>query len=192
MNMPLYKIPEIMKKILLILILIPVINPVFAQENESSKHIVRVLFINPGIEYEYSLTERSKISGNIGYGLLPSYPNTTAEQPKNTPMFAPFFDIHYKFIYNRNKRKAANKDVSCNAGDFFGIKAITRGQNFDNGLVRTDKVDFSVGPTWGVQRTYHKISLLFDIGPKYYFDRKGNTGFYPVMFELNIGYVLKK
>ena len=155
-----------------------------------NKHILRLIFINPGIEYEFSISEKSKISANIGYGILPAYPNTTAEQPKNTPLFAPFLDLHYTTIYNQNKRKQKNKSIEYNTGDFLGIKFIARGKNYDNGIVRTGNIDFAIGPTWGMQRVFKKISFLFDIGPQYYFDTKGNSGFYPIMFELNIGYVL--
>lgn len=178
-----------MKRLYIILSIFLIMEPAIAQNDELKNDIFRINIINPGIEYEYSVSNKSKISANIGYGILPSYPNTTAVQPKKTPLFAPFLDMQYKFIYNQNKRKAKNKSITYNSGDFWGIKFIGRGKNYDNGLVRTNNIDFAIGPTWGMQRTIKKISLLFNVGPQFYFDGKGNNGFYP-MFEFNIGYTI--
>lgn len=179
-----------MKKLIVIIISLFILKPIIAQDVGAKRSIFRLNFINPGIEYEYSVSNKSNISANIGYGLLASYPNTTAVQPQNAPLFAPFFDLHYKIIYNFDKRKSKNKTIDYNAGVFFGIKFIGRGKNIDNGLIRTDDFDFAIGPTWGIRRNFKKNSILFNIGPQYYFDTKGNNGFYPIMFELNIGYIL--
>jgi len=44
-------------------------------------------------------------------------------------------------------------------------------------------------PTWGLQRSYNdKFHLLFDIGSLYYFDSKGNGNFFPIMFQINLGF----
>jgi hypothetical protein len=180
----------IMKKIYIIFTIIFIGCKLSAQNNTNNKHILRLVFINPGIEYEFSVSDKSKLTANIAYGLLPAYPNTTAEQPKNKLLFAPFFDVHYKMIYNKNRRETKNKSIAYNAGDFWGIKFTGRGKNYDNGVVRTDNIDFAVGPVWGIQRSVKKISFLFAVGPQYYFDTKGNSGFYPFMFEFNIAYIL--
>jgi hypothetical protein len=163
----------------------------FGQQNEYGKqNILRLNFINPGIEFEYSISERSKLSANLGAGASMSYPNLTAIQPNHAFFISTFLDLHYKNIYNFNKRKANNKNVAFNSGDFFGLKINGRGKTLFSDISRTDNIDFSFGPTWGVQRNFKKMNTLFNLGPVYYFDTKGNGGFYPIMIELNIGYNL--
>ncbi|MGO2357605.1 MAG: hypothetical protein ACTH6G_04770 [Mesonia sp.] len=47
-----------------------------------------------------------------------------------------------------------------------------------------------MGPTWGIQRSYGKFHLLFDVGTIYYFDTKGNGNWFPIMIQLNLGFNL--
>ena len=67
--------------------------------------------------------------------------------------------------------------MSYNSGNFLGIKLVGRGKNYANSLVRTDNIDFAVGPTWGIQRSMKKMLLNFNLGPQFYMDTKGNYGF---------------
>ena len=178
-----------MKALLLVAFLFPAI--VFGQtENSTKQNVFRLNVINPGIEYEHSLSEKSKLSVNAGFGVSMSYPELTSFQPDYAFFLSSFLDLHYKFIYNLDRRIAMKKNIDYNSGDFVGLKIIGRGVEVgqSNTLKRTDNVDFSVGPTWGIQRSFSKIHLLFNAGPVYYFDTKGNSGFYPIMLELNIGY----
>ena len=86
-----------------------------------------------------------------------------------------------------------NKTLSNNSGNFISLRAITRGWSIAENVTRSDDFDFAVGPTWGFQRTWtNNIRLLMDIGPQYYFDSKGNSGFFPFMIQINIGYNLTK
>jgi len=178
-----------MKKALLILIGLFIINHSFGQGSENKKqNVLRLNLINPGVEYEYSISDKSKLSANIGFGVSMSYPNLTISQPGHAFFLSTFFDVHYKNMYNFNRRERKSKNVDFNAGDFIGLKLSGRGKGVNSELTRTDNIDFTIGPTWGIQRNFKKINLLFDLGPVYYFDTKGNGGFYPIMLELNIGY----
>ena len=76
--------------------------------------------------------------------------------------------------------------------DSSAFKTVLRGESKNSELTRTDQVDFSIATTWGIQRNYKKINFLFDLGPVYYFDSKGNSGFYPIMLEFNLGYNIWK
>lgn len=62
---------------------------------------------------------------------------------------------------------------------------------YDN-TIRKPRSDYAIGPNWGIQRTLGCFHLLFDLGPVYYFDTKGNNGIYPIMLQLNMGFDLKK
>ena len=54
-------------------------------------------------------------------------------------------------------------------------------------------MDYAWAKAWGIQRKYGKnFHLLFDIGPIYYLDTKGNGNFYPILLQLNLGFDLKK
>src|SRR5690554_2452730 len=159
-----------------------------ASRNRYQAKVLRLNLINPGVEYEHSLTEKSKLSINAGYGISMSYPELTFVQKNHAFFFSPFLDVHYKFVYNFDRRNEKGKSVAYNSGDFVGLKFNGRGKNTNTDLIRTDHVDFSVGPTWGFQRSYSRFHFLFNAGPVYYFDTNVYSGIYPIMLELNIGY----
>jgi len=157
-------------------------------EIDTKQNVLRLNLINPGVEYEHSLTEKSKLSINAGYGISMSYPELTFVQKNHAFFFSTFLDVHYKFVYNFDRRNEKGKSVAYNSGDFVGLKFNGRGKNTNTDLIRTDHVDFSVGPTWGFQRSYSRFHFLFNAGPVYYFDTNVYSGIYPIMLELNIGY----
>lgn len=162
---------------------------VFGQkESNIRQNVLRLNLINPGVEYEQSLSKASKLSINAGYGVSMSYPELTIVQTNHAFFLSSFLDIHYKFIYNSDKRKEKGKSVDFNTGDFIGLKFNARGNDKRSEMVRTDNIDFSIGPTWGIQRSFKRIHLLFNAGPVYYLDTQGYAGLYPIMLELNIGY----
>lgn len=93
--------------------------------------------------------------------------------------------------YNLSKRIRKDKNVAYNSANFVGLRFLARGPEIEKSanFYRTSEFDYALAPVWGLQRSFNRIHLLFDIGPYIYFDMKGNYGFLP-MFELNIGYNL--
>ena len=90
-----------MQKGLFIIIGLFIINQTSGQENDNKKQNVLIInFINPGIEYEYSISDNSKIALNIGIGVSMSYPDLTKIQPDHAFFTSSFLDLHYKNIYN--------------------------------------------------------------------------------------------
>jgi len=168
----------------------------FAQtslKSENLKNNLIINVINPGIDYEWVISEKSLISTGIGIGYSGAYEEIT--KIKNNGfnyVLAPFIDIQYKFIYNRTKLANKGKSIKYNSGNFISIRAVGRGNSITENITRTDNFDFAVGPTWGFQRSFQKIRLLVDIGPQYYFDTLGNNGFFPIMIQLNFGFNLSK
>ncbi len=71
--------------------------------------------------------------------------------------------------------------------NYFSLRGISRFGSITENVTRTDNTDFAFGPTWGLQRSFDKIHFLFDIDPQYYFDTIGNSGFFPIMVQINIG-----
>ena len=148
---------------------------------------MRINAINPGIEYETPFFNQSTFSINSGIGYGGSHPNLTTYASGWLYLIAPFADIHYRNYYNLEKRLNKGKSIHYNAGNFWGLRMLTRGKALSSNFTRTSNYDFAVGPTCGLQRSFGKMNLLFDVGFVYYFDTKGNNGFVPTL-ELNVGY----
>ena len=164
-------------------------NSAFAQQTDQ---VWRVNLINPGIELELPIHTKSTFSINLGVGYSGSYPNLS-ETSLNTGgiyAIAPFADLQLRRFYNLQKRAENDKVTHNNSGNFISIRFRSRGESVDDNFKRKADYDFAVGPTWGIQRNYGNFHLLFDVGPQFYFDSQGNTGFWPLMPQLNIGFDL--
>lgn len=165
---------------------------VLCSQEKNTEKIFRINFLNPGIEYEIPTGNNSTFSIGTGIGYSVSYPHTDIGKSSGLiTSFNLYLDIQHKWFYNFNKRKKKNLTVSNNSANFISGRALIRGESLFGNSNGTDKVDFAVGPTWGIQRKYGKnFHLLFDIGPIYYFDINGNNGFFPLMIQLNLGFDL--
>ena len=158
------------------------------QEEISAEKVWRVNFINPGVELELPVSKNGTFSTNLGVGYNGAYPDLVyGEENGIIYIIAPFLDFQYKQFYNFKRRAEKGKSISGNSGNFISARIISRGSSIADNVFRKSDVDFAVGPTWGIQREYGKINLLFDLGPQFYFDANGNSGFWPLMAQLNIG-----
>lgn len=183
-----------MKKKLFLIVAVLFRLTCYSQENKDTnvQNTFRITFISPGIEYELALTKNSTIAANAGLTIPVSYPNQDIEGSGFFYYVAPFVDLSYKRFYNREKRLANKKNIAFNSGNYWSARLLTNFKEiYAHNISRTDNISFAVGPTWGLQRAYGKVHFLFDIGPVYYFDTKGNSGFFPFMVQLNLGYNLK-
>ncbi len=179
-----------MKKFFLLTVVIILSLCSYSQEvSPSSSNVFRINLINPGIEYETKFSQESTFSINLGVGYGGSYKEITSSASGWLYMYSPFLDLQYKHFHNLENRIKKGLPIEYNSGNFLGIRFLTRGKAFDSNFYRTSDYDFSVGPMWGLQRSYNRVHILFDIGLNYYFDGKGNGGVTP-MVELNIGYNL--
>lgn len=157
--------------------------------------VLRLNIISPGVEFEMPLSKKSTISLNGGIGLNSTYLHLEDVVVKPGPEYfiAPFIDIAYKKIYNREKRVSKGKNTEYNSGNFWGIRLLSNLKGlYAYNIGGYDNIDFEVGPVWGIQRAYGKFHLLFSTGMVYYFDTRGNGGFFPITVQLNIGYNCKK
>lgn len=160
-------------------------------ETTELQKVLRVNILSPGIEYEMPISEKATIAANAGVGMNYSYTNSRSPMGDSgfTYFISPFMDVSYKNIYNRAKRERKSKNLAYNSGNYWGMRFLTKFDEFEyNADDREDNIDFSFGPTWGIQRTYGKMHLLFDVGPIYCFDTKGNSVLFPIMIQLNIGF----
>lgn len=178
-----------MKKLLFIFFILISSIQVSAQETQK---VWRANIVNPSFEYEHPITSVSTFSINIGVGYSGSYPNLseTSFQTGGLYAIAPFADLQWKRFYNLHKRANQNKVIDDNSGNFISIRFRTRGKSIDDNFVRKANYDFAIGPTWGIQRSYGNFHLLVDVGPQFYFDSKGDSGFWPIMPQINFGFDL--
>lgn len=178
----------LMKRIYIVLLFVAC-NYAFSQENGTTERVWRVNFINPGAEVEVPLSKNFTFSANVGVGYGGSYPELTESSLGSGIVYviAPFLDLQVKAFYNFDKRMGKGKPIKNNSGNFLSARIISRGPSITDNIERKSDFDFAIGPTWGIQREYGKMHLLFDIGPQYYFDTNGNSGFWPLMVQLNLG-----
>lgn len=161
------------------------------QERYTTEKVWRINFINPGVELELPTGDYSTFSTNLGVGYGGSYPDLTYGGSGFIYIIAPFLDLQQKWFYNINKRAGKEKIVANNSGNFFSLRMITRGNSIAENVSRTSNFDFVLGPTWGIQRKFGRnFHLLFDLGPQFYWDTKGNGNFFPLVFQLNLGFDL--
>jgi len=166
-----------------------------AQENQAEpvENMLRINFVNPALEYEHKTSKSSVMSGAAGIGYGGSYRELEVSNANGLVyVISPFVDLQHKWYYNRNKRLSKGKSNEGNAGNYFSLRGITRFAAISENITRTDDFDFAIGPTWGLQRSYGKIHFLLDFGPQFYFDSIGNSGFFPIMVQINIGLNFKK
>jgi len=174
-----------MKRTPLLLLFVFLFSYSHAQDTEK---VWRINIINPGIEYEHPVTTETTLSVNLGIGYSGAYPNLSETTGTGgLYAFAPFADIQYKWFYNLGKRDFQSKTVEHNSANFLSLRFRTRGKSIEDNFERYANYDFAIGPTWGIQRKYGNFHLLLDLGPQFYFDSKGNSGFWPLMPQINIG-----
>ena len=151
----------------------------------------RLNFINPGAEIEMPTGEKTSFSIGLGIGYGGSYPDlNTASGTGWIYVIAPFIDLQQKWFYNFEKRMNKGKTIKNNSGNFLSVRLLSRGPSIEDNISRTSDFDFAIGPTWGIQRSFGKFHLLFDVGPIYYFDTKGNGNIFPIHPQINLGFDL--
>ena len=182
-----------MPKYLLLPLLVLISVATYSQEEKTiqTEKVLRVNFLNPGAEIELPTGNYSSFSAGLGVGYSGSYPNLTSRANGIIYVIAPFVDLQQKWFYNLQKRERQGKTTSNNSGNFISGRIVSRGPSIADNIYRTSDYDWAIGPTWGIQRKYgENFHLLFDVGPQYYIGVEGKSGFFPVMFQLNLGFDL--
>lgn len=176
-------------RLLIATILLSLNCQVFSQ----TESVLRINVINPAVSYEKALGSKTSLDASLGFGYNFSYPNLSlAADDGFQYIFAPFVDVQGRYYYNFAKRQENGKSVSQNSGNFVAVRTLYTGPTSESlsSYFRTDDHFFAVGPTWGLQRKYNRVNLLFSVGPILYFDTMGNSGFFPINPEINVGFNL--
>ena len=149
--------------------------------------------MNPGFEIQIPQSWSTTINIHLGIGYSGSYPNlTTGFNSGFQYLISPFADVQYRVYYSRKKRLRKNKDIGNYSGSFIVCRGLIRGREIASNFIRTSNLDYSVGIGWGFQQYKNRVGWSFSVAPYYYFDDKGNAGFFPLIPEINIGYLLGK
>ncbi len=189
---------KIVYKSLLVLIIFGFSVEVFAQKTATEtpslleKKIFRLNVLSPGVGLELRTGKFSSLSFSTGVTYNGSV-NGMNVRRKSGPTgwnysFEPFLNIEQKFFYNLQKRSNQGKNTSFNSGNFIALRSLTLGKPIEGNLIRQSDIDFMFLASWGFQRSYNRIHFLFDTGPLFVFDAKGNSGFFPIFFRINLGY----
>ncbi len=154
-----------------------------AQDRNTEK-VWRINFLNPAVELELPTGKNSTFSGGLGVSVLFGYFDNSYRKG------IPFADIQQKWFYNFKKRQLKNKKTAYNSANFVSLRFLYRGYDIvDNRRYNYD-CDFAIAPTWGIQRHIGKsFHILFDIGTVYYFNKNWGR-WYPITFQLNLGFDL--
>lgn len=158
------------------------------------KHLSRLHLINPGFEWQIVTNDQSVLSIKPAFGYDGSFPETSNFSLTGGFLYdiSPQFTIQHLWFYNRQRRSEKGRIKSGNSGNFISLKLHARGPSVASNFIRKSDLEFAIGPTWGIQREYRNGFFLFlDVGPVYYFDVKGNHGFFPLLPRISIGFTLK-
>lgn len=165
-----------------------------AQEfSDPLTRIAKLNFINPGIEWQKPVAAKTLLSVNVGVGYNGSYPKLTETFKSGGQMLiAPFLDIQSRYYWNRKKRFERQKIVKNNSGSFVATRFLLRGPSIVSTFTRTSEIDMALGLGYGFQKSKSKLNFAMTLAPYFYFDDKGNYGFFPIIPELSLGYNLNR
>lgn len=183
--------------LLLSCLLIPTVLIGQASENDDPiiylRKQTKLSILNPGFELEIPNTLKSTLNIHVGVGYGGSYRNLTDGFSSGSQvLIAPFLDTQYRFYFNQDKRSRRGKNTANNSGTFFMLRGLIRGKGISSTFSRTSDTDFALGLGWGFQNYKKRLGWSFSIAPYYYFDGMGNSGFFPFIPEINVGYLLRK
>jgi hypothetical protein len=129
------------------------INGIFAQDISGvNKDLAKVNILVPGIVYEHGFSPKLTLYSEASLGFLYNYSSAFG----SSSAFNLNLNEQVRYYYNFEKRLADNKRVKNNSANYFGVSAFNSFKPFaGNNLERFVFVNtFSIGPVWGLQRTY--------------------------------------
>ena len=165
-----------MKKLILAVIFVSISIVTLAQELPTPKNIPSVeksMFgMQMGLEgiwfyHEGKLTKRLALRSEVGLQGI----SLSAPFEKNYSFaFAPMIALEPRFYYSLNKRSLNGKDISGNAGEFFGLRLGFMADRFP--LIEENYIQgahtLEVMPTWGIRR---------NLGKRFHFEASVAAGY---------------
>jgi len=141
----------------------------------------------PGFVYEHGFSVKntlySEVSLIIGYRHNDFY-------DESTWYFVPRINEQFRHYYNLEKRAAKGKRTANNSGNFVALSAEYQFESISTNKLFSEYVPlFTVGPVWGIQRTYkRKFNIDLNIGAGVSMDQY-DTEFTPIA-NFSLGWVI--
>jgi hypothetical protein len=141
-----------------------------AQEVSVVKHgLFKVNFLNPGLVYEYGLSNNTSLYSELSLGFFYQY----SQNFGSSSAFNLIINEQFRYYYNFEKRNYKNKRTTKNSANYLAFTASNSFKPFF--LNNTERFYFvnrvEVGPVWGLQRTYKgnfNLDLNFGVGATIY------------------------
>lgn len=152
-----------MKKLLLPIVFI-LFGKAYSQTNDRVEpSMLKINFIEPGIEYEIGVTKRTTLKVGLQTSFL-----LKAQNDKNEIALFPRIEGQYRYYYNLNRRLKKEKNISNNSGNYFSLMVFYQFKDAIIGDLKNLSNTFFVGPLYGMQRTYKSgFNWGFDVGVGY-------------------------
>ena len=179
-----------MKKHLLTLLLLTTAIASAQEEKPSAvveNKLLKIIFMDPGISYEYGLGNKTTLYSNFNVGLVYS---GDSKQIKNWGI-APNLQEELRYYYNLDKRVRKNKNISRNSGNHISLLAIYGFKTLSK-CEYTEMDGLTLAPTWGFQRTYKSgFNLSLNLGYGYNFSPYQSVRGEKIVGNFIIGWVLR-
>lgn len=139
------------------------------------RHQVSFNLLMPSLQYEIGIVRNVSASAILGLGLA---------TPQEGYSLTPIYNVKARFYHNFQRRKALNKNVAGNSGNYIAASYthfFTEWEllgNMDNG---DSSLDF-IGSVYGIQRTFKNgINFSAEAGGGWYRRHNFNLGMGPVI-----------
>ncbi len=137
---------------------------VYSQANDGVEPtMLKINFIDPGIEYEIKVTKKSTLMFGVGTGVsLGSFNGHT-----EFGVF-PSIEGHARYYNNIDRRIKKGKNISNNSGNYMSLMTLYQfSKSLIGNLLYTSDA-FLIGPVYGMQRTYNSgFNWGFEAGGLY-------------------------
>ncbi|WP_289661384.1 hypothetical protein [Flavobacterium panacagri] len=178
---------------LLLILFVLFINAVQAQDDTPVSVVKNQFKINPllspGFVYEHGFSSKNTLYSEAS--LILGYRHNSFYD-ESTFYFVPRITEQFRHYYNLEKRALKGKRTAHNSGNFIALYA-----DYSFESISTNKLfseycpSFTVGPAWGIQRTYKgKFNIDLNIGAGLNVDRF-DTEFTPIA-NFSLGWVIGK
>ncbi|WP_149275014.1 hypothetical protein [Pareuzebyella sediminis] len=139
------------------------------------RHQVSFNLLMPSLQYEIGIARNVSASAIVGLGLA---------TPQEGYSLAPIYNVKARFYHNFERRKALNKNVAGNSGNYIAASYthfFTEWELLGNMNTGDSSLDF-IGAAYGLQRTFgNGINFSVEAGGGWYRRHDFNLGMGPVI-----------
>ncbi len=158
---------------------------------QTTKNVENGLFkvnaLAPGVSYELGVG----VNATLNFDFLIGIEIEGGSRRSTSVELFPAVGAEYRYFHNLNKRRAANKNIAGNSGNYFGgiSRLLVRAPLLGN-LEYDEPISYHTALFYGIQRTYSK-GFYFSVqaGPGLFFNDDVNAGLF---LSGKLGWILRK